>query len=143
MDADKTNDAIRCTADIVAAFISSHTVAVADIPGLIKNVSSALTSPTADAVGNGSPAADVVELKPAVPVKKSVMPEYIVCLEDGKKLKMLRRHLAKLNITPQDYRKKWGLPDNYPMVAPNYAKRRSDLAKQIGLGTKKTAEATA
>lgn len=146
MDVGNTGDNIRCTADIVAAFLSSHTVAVADIPDLIKNVNAALTAPVTVAAGNGSPVVvEAVELKPAVPVKKSVTPDYVVCLEDGKKLKMLRRHLAKLNITPDDYRKKWGLPDNYPMVAPNYAKRRSDLAKQIGLGTKKVdaTEATA
>ncbi len=145
MDVGNTGDNIRCTADIVAAFLSSHTVAAADIPDLIKNVNAALTAPVIVAAVDVGPVVEAAELKPAVPVKKSVTPDYVVCLEDGKKLKMLRRHLAKLNITPQDYRKKWGLPDNYPMVAPNYAKRRSDLAKQIGLGTKKVdaTEATA
>ena len=138
MDVGNTGDNIRCTADIVAAFLSSHTVAVADIPDLIRNVNAALTAPVTVAAGNGSPVVvEAVELKPAVPVKKSVTPDYVVCLEDGKKLKMLKRHLmTHYNLTPEQYRARWNLPADYPMVAPNYAEKRRDLAKKIGLGRK-------
>lgn len=118
--------------EIVAAHLSNNTVAVGDIPRLINEVYGALTT-----LGQAAPASSgVVAQEPAVPIKKSVMPDHIVCLEDGKKLKMLKRHLrTAYGLTPEQYREKWNLPADYPMVAPNYAKKRSSLARQIGLGT--------
>jgi predicted transcriptional regulator len=119
------------TADIVAAHVSNNSVAIADLPGLIHSVHGALSS-----LG-GAPASVEEKLVPAVSIRASVKPDYIVCLEDGKKLKMLRRHLmTHFGMTPDDYRAKWGLPADYPMVAPNYAETRRTLAKAIGLGTK-------
>ena len=123
-------DYIGLTADIVSAYVSNNSVAAADIPALIAQVHGALSR-----VSNG--AADVVSEtpKPAVSLKRSVTPEYIVCLEDGKKFKSLKRHLrTQYNMTPEQYREKWSLPPDYPMVAPNYAAARSELAKQMGLG---------
>ncbi|WP_448140407.1 MucR family transcriptional regulator [Sphingopyxis fribergensis] len=122
---------LTLTADIVAAHVSNNSVGMADLPTLIGNVHAALA-------GLGGPAAaPVEELKPAVSVRASIKPDYIVCLEDGKKLKMLRRHLmTHYGMTPDDYRAKWNLPKDYPMVAPNYAEKRRELAKSIGLGTK-------
>lgn len=119
------------TTEIVAAHVSNNTVAVGDLPDLIKQVYSTLAS-----VETG--AAPVAERpQPAVPIKRSVTPDYIVCLEDGKKLKMLKRHLkTAYNMSPEEYRERWGLPADYPMVAPNYAAQRSSLAKKIGLGTR-------
>jgi predicted transcriptional regulator len=126
----KTQDLLPLVADIVSAHLSNNTVPVAELPHLIRDVYRALAT-----VGEAEAPAERPE--PAVPVKKSVFPDYIVCLEDGKKLKMLKRHLrTAYNMTPQEYRERWGLPADYPMVAPNYAKQRSKLAKQIGLGTK-------
>jgi len=120
------------TTDIVASHVSNNTVAITDLPSLIQQVYAALSG-----LGN-APAAAATRPHPAVPVKKSVMPEYIVCLEDGKKLKMLKRHLkTRYNMSPEEYRERWGLPSDYPMVAPAYAQQRSDLAKKIGLGTKR------
>lgn len=121
---------VTLTADIVAAHVSNNSVAISDLSLLINNVHAALS-------GLGD--APVVEEKPvpAVSVRSSVKPDYIICLEDGKKLKMLRRHLmTHYGMTPDDYRAKWGLPADYPMVAPNYAEKRRALAKAIGLGTK-------
>jgi predicted transcriptional regulator len=121
---------IELTAGIVSAYVSNNTVAAADIPALIAQVHSALTrvSGSADDMA-GEP------LKPAVSVKKSITPEYIVCLEDGKKFKSLKRHLrTQYNMTPEQYRDKWSLSPDYPMVAPSYAAARSQLAKQMGLG---------
>lgn len=121
---------LELTTEIVAAHVGNNTVALADLPQLIQEVYRALST-----VGT-APAA-VERPQPAVPVKKSVTPDYLVCLEDGKKLKMLKRHLkTAYNMTPEEYRERWSLPADYPMVAPNYAKHRSSLAKQIGLGTK-------
>ena len=122
---------ITLTADIVAAHVSNNSVAVSDIPTLIANVHTALA-------GLGSPAAaPVVKQEPAVSIRSSIKPDYIVCLEDGKKLKMLKRHLmTHYSMTPDDYRAKWGLPAEYPMVAPNYAETRRNLAVKIGLGRK-------
>ncbi len=122
---------ITLTSQIVSAFVSKNSVQVSDLPALISNVYQSLKS-----VGQPQAAAEVPsELKPAVPVKKSVTPEYIICLEDGKKLKMLKRHLSSsYGMTPDEYRAKWGLAADYPMVAPNYAKQRSDLALKLGLG---------
>ncbi|HEX3441955.1 MAG TPA: MucR family transcriptional regulator [Pseudolabrys sp.] len=121
---------IELTAEIVSAYVSNNTVAAGDIPGLINQVHAALTRVS------GSPVEAPSEpLKPAVSLKKSITPEYIVCLEDGKKFKSLKRHLrTQYNMTPEQYREKWGLNPDYPMVAPNYAAARSELAKQMGLG---------
>ena len=123
---------ITLTADIVSAHVSNNSVAVNDLPTLIQNVHSALT-------GLGTPVAEPeAKLEPAVSVRSSVKPDYIVCLEDGKKLKMLKRHLmTHYQMTPDEYRTKWGLAPDYPMVAPNYAEQRRSLAKKIGLGTKR------
>ena len=121
---------IELTADIVSAYVSNNTVSANDIPSLINQVHSALVR-----VSSGQNEAPVEPLKPAVPVKKSITPEYIVCLEDGKKFKSLKRHLrTQYSMTPEQYREKWDLPADYPMVAPNYAAARSQLAKQMGLG---------
>jgi predicted transcriptional regulator len=121
---------IQLTANIVSAYVSNNTVATAEIPNLISQVYSALFR-----VSNGQAAAPMEPLKPAVPVKRSITPEYIVCLEDGKKFKSLKRHLrTQYDMTPERYREKWGLSADYPMVAPNYAEARSRLAKQMGLG---------
>ena len=123
---------IALTADIVAAHVSNNSVAVNDLPQLIQNVHSALS-------GLGvQPSAPEMKPEPKVPVRSSVKPDFIVCLEDGKKLKMLKRHLmTHYNMTPDQYRQKWNLPADYPMVAPNYAEQRRTLAKSIGLGTKR------
>jgi predicted transcriptional regulator len=126
----KSGDFIGLTANIVSAYVSNNTVPTADIPGLINQVHAALVRVSG---GHGETSSDA--LKPAVPVKKSITAEYIVCLEDGKKFKSLKRHLrTQYNITPEQYREKWGLPPDYPMVAPNYAAARSQLARQMGLG---------
>ncbi|MGI9505847.1 MAG: MucR family transcriptional regulator [Geminicoccaceae bacterium] len=121
------------TAEIVGAYVRHHSVASADLPGLIATVGKELA-------GLGQAPAESEEQKkpsPAVPIKRSVTPDYIICLEDGKKLKMLKRHLlTRYDMTPDDYRRRWGLKDDYPMVAPSYAAQRSKLAKQIGLGRK-------
>ncbi len=124
---------IALTSQIVSAFVSKNSVQASDLPALISNVYQSLNS-----LGQPQAAAEApAELKPAVSVKKSVTPDYIVCLEDGKKLKMLKRHLqSSYGMTPDEYRTKWGLPADYPMVAPNYAKARSDLALKLGLGRK-------
>ena len=121
---------IELTADIVSAYVSNNSVQANDIPSLINQVHSALLR-----VSSGQNEAPMEPLKPAVPVKKSITPEYIVCLEDGKKFKSLKRHLrTQYNMTPEQYRDKWDLAADYPMVAPNYAAARSQLAKQMGLG---------
>ena len=124
-------DLLGLTAEIVAAHVSNNTVSVEELPTLINQVYRSLSS-------NGQPTELVLEKpQPAVPVKKSVFPDYIVCLEDGKRLKMLKRHLkTAYNMTPEEYRERWNLPPDYPMVAPNYARQRSKLAKEIGLGTR-------
>jgi len=129
-------DIHQLTARIVAAYVSANKVPASLLSGIIRDVIGALATIDAE------PVAAVAEpLKPAVPVRKSVTPDYIVCLEDGKKLKMLRRHLrTAYNLSPEAYRAKWGLAPDYPMVAPNYAARRSEFAKQIGLGRKAAPE---
>jgi predicted transcriptional regulator len=123
---------ITLTADIVSAHVSNNSVAVNDLPQLIQNVHGALS-------GLGARVEEpVVKQEPAVSVRSSIKPDFIVCLEDGKKLKMLKRHLmTHYQMTPDDYRQKWGLNSDYPMVAPNYAEQRRSLAKKIGLGTKR------
>src|SRR6478672_9124575 len=123
---------ITLTADIVAAHVSNNSVAVNDLPQLIQNVHGALAG-----LGN-KPEVPEVKLEPKVPIRSSVKPDYLVCLEDGKKLKTLKRHLmTHYNMTPDQYRQKWSLASDYPMVAPNYAEQRRTLAKSIGLGTKR------
>ncbi len=123
-------DLTELTTTIVAAYVGRNSIQIADLPTLITTVRQALAS-----LGQSVEQAEAVELKPAVAIKKSVTPEYIICLEDGKKLKMLKRHLnTSYNMTPDEYRAKWNLPADYPMVAPNYAKQRSDLALKLGLG---------
>jgi predicted transcriptional regulator len=123
---------LTLTADIVAAHVSNNSVAVNDLPNLIQNVHSALTDISARR------AAPEEKPEPAVSIRASVKPDYIVCLEDGKKQKMLKRHLmTNHGMTPDEYRQKWGLSADYPMVAPNYAEQRRTLAKSIGLGTKR------
>ncbi len=123
---------ITLTADIVAAHVSNNSVAVNDLPNLIQNVHQALA-----AVSQMSSAPEP-RPEPKVSVRASIKPDYIVCLEDGKKLKMLKRHLmTHYNLTPEQYRQKWGLSADYPMVAPNYAEQRRALAKSIGLGTRR------
>ncbi|MDX1712084.1 MAG: MucR family transcriptional regulator [Rhodovibrionaceae bacterium] len=127
----KPNELLGLTANIVAAHVANNTVAISDLPQLIRDVHGTLAG-----LESGAEQAET-KLTPAVPIKKSVQPDYIVCLEDGKKLKMLKRHMkTAYDMTPEEYREKWGLPADYPMVAPNYAKQRSKLAKQIGLGTR-------
>ena len=133
-------DLITLTAQIVSAHCANNTVEAEALPGLIHQIHHALASVT------GSPGVAVEKPVPAVPPKRSVFPDYIVCLEDGKKLKMLKRHLqSAYGMTPADYRARWDLPQDYPMVAPNYSEKRSALAKQAGLGRKgeKVAEAEA
>ncbi len=121
---------IQLTANIVSAYVSNNTVPSTEIPNLIGQVYSALMR-----VSSGQVATPAEPLKPAVPVKRSITAEYIVCLEDGKKFKSLKRHLrTQYGMTPEQYREKWGLASDYPMVAPNYAAARSQLAKQMGLG---------
>ncbi|WP_029010879.1 MucR family transcriptional regulator [Azospirillum halopraeferens] len=126
-----STELLSLTTEIVAAHVSNNTVAPGDLPTLIEQVYRSLASVGAE------PAPAEERPQPAVPIKKSVTPDYIVCLEDGKKLKMLKRHLkTAYNMTPEEYRERWSLPADYPMVAPNYARQRSSLAKQIGLGTR-------
>ena len=121
---------IELAADIVSAYVSNNSVQSGDLPSLINDVHSALRR-----VGSGQVETPAEALKPAVPVRKSINPDYIVCLEDGKKFKSLKRHLrTHYGLTPEQYREKWSLPADYPMVAPNYAKARSELAKEMGLG---------
>lgn len=121
---------IELTANIVSAYLRNNTVPGAEIPNLIGQIYAALKR-----VSSGQTAAAAETLKPAVPIKRSITPEYIVCLEDGLKFKSLKRHLrTRYNMTPDQYREKWGLPPDYSMVAPNYAAARSQLAKQMGLG---------
>jgi predicted transcriptional regulator len=126
----KPDDLIKLASDIVAAYVSNNPTPISEIPGMIKSIHATL---------GGLSAGGASELqttqKPAVTIKKSITAEYIVCLEDGKKLKMLKRYLrSRYAMTPEEYRSKWGLPPDYPMVAPNYAAQRSEFAKKIGLG---------
>lgn len=124
------NAVLRMTADIVSAYVSKNVLPAQQIPDVINTVFSSLTG-----LNNQPRELPSEPLKPAVPIRKSVTPEYIVCLEDGKKLKMLKRHLrSTYNMSPDEYRTRWGLPADYPMVAPNYAAQRSEFAKRIGLG---------
>lgn len=125
---DKHHDLIAHTAQIVAGYASHHNVN--DLPNLIRQVHDTLVK-----LASGGTVVATTTREPAVPINKSVMPDYIICLEDGKKMKMLKRYLkATYDLTPEAYREKWGLPADYPMVAPNYAEKRSHLAKKSGLG---------
>jgi predicted transcriptional regulator len=125
-------DLVSLAAEIVSAYVSNNRVSVADVPALIGDVHRSLKN-----IGNGTNAPIAEPLVPAVPVKKSIQPDFIICLEDGKKFKSLKRHLrTKYDMTPAEYRTKWNLPHDYPMVAPNYAEKRSSLAKSMGLGRK-------
>jgi predicted transcriptional regulator len=133
MENDAGPELVELTAKIVSAYVSNNTIVASDLSALINDTHAALRRATGNSV---QPERE--ELKPKVAVKKSVMPDYIVCLEDGKKFKSLKRHLrTHYNLTPEEYREKWGLPHDYPMVAPNYARARSDLAKKMGLGTRR------
>ena len=128
-NSDQSSDLLALTTEIVAAHVSNNTVSVGDLPQLINQVYNSLAN-----IGSVPPA-PAERPQPAVPIKKSVNPDFIVCLEDGKKLKMLKRHLrSTYNLTPDEYRVKWGLAPDYPMVAPKYAQQRSEFAKKIGLG---------
>ena len=123
-------DLISMTADVVAAYVAQNAIPSSELPALIQQIHSTLQQ-----VASGTPQPAEQPLTPAVPVKKSVTRDYIICLEDGKRFKSLKRHLrSSFNLSPEEYRKKWGLPYDYPMVAPNYAQTRSDLAKSMGLG---------
>lgn len=135
-------EAIGMTTDIVSAYLSNsaNPIQANEIPCLIGSVHSAISGLMAGVPVANAATTPTEPQKPAVPIKRSVTPDYIVCLEDGKKLKMLKRYLAATyKLTPEQYRAKWGLPDDYPMVAPAYSERRSELARAIGLGTKKAA----
>lgn len=131
IDLTSTNEMLGLAADIVTAYVSNNTVSSAELPDVIKTVYTTLS-----VLGEESSA--LASQKPAVPIKKSYTDDYIVCLEDGKKLKMLKRYLrSHFDMTPEEYRAKWGLPADYPMVAPSYAAKRSEFAKEIGLGKKR------
>lgn len=129
----ENNELVEFTTQIVSAYVSNNTVVAADLPSLINDVHGALSRASSNLI---QPPKE--ELKPAVAVKKSLTPDYIICLEDGKKFKSLKRHLrTHYNMSPEEYREKWGLEPNYPMVAPKYAEARSNLAKKMGLGQRK------
>ncbi len=131
IDAIDREEVVRLTADVIAAYVSNNEMPAADLPELIRSVHGALGG-----LGSAEAAAPAEKQKPAVPVKRSVTPDYIICLEDGKRLKMLKRYLrSHYDMSPEEYRAKWNLPPDYPMVAPNYSKQRSQFAKDIGLGT--------
>jgi predicted transcriptional regulator len=128
----KNNEIVGLAADIVAAYVGNNPVPVTNLPNLINEVYRALSG-AVDTGGEKS--AEDSDLRPAVPVKRSINPDYLICLEDGKKFKSLKRHLrTHYDLTPEQYREKWNLPSDYPMVAPNYAEARSNLAKKMGLG---------
>jgi predicted transcriptional regulator len=130
-DTMKSHELLSLTTDIVSAHVANNTVPLSDLPALIHSVYRTLAN-----IGPAT-AEPVDRPVPAVPIRKSVMPDYLVCLEDGKRLKMLKRHLkTAYDMTPEQYRERWSLPADYPMVAPNYARQRSRLAKEIGLGTR-------
>jgi len=130
MDMDDKSEIIEMTADIVAAYVGHNSVAAGELPSLIQSIHRALAG-----VSSGAETVEAAPKEPAVPIKRSITPDHLICLEDGRKFKSLKRHLrTKYNMSPEDYRAKWGLAKEYPMVAPNYAKARSELAKQMGLG---------
>lgn len=133
-DSDIQAHLIQMTSEVVAAYVSNNPVQANDLPNVIERVHATIR----DLSGSPMEAAPK-EVTPAVSVRKSITPDYLICLEDGKRFKSLKRHLrSKYNLSPEEYREKWGLPSDYPMVAPNYAKQRSDLAKKMGLGQSKS-----
>ena len=130
------SEILRMAVDVVSAYLGHNSLSSSQIPEIIQTVFASLQQ-----LGERGPGGPGEALKPAVPIKRSVAPDYLICLEDGKKMKMLKRHLrTAFNMTPEDYRAKWGLPADYPMVAPNYAEQRSAFAKKIGLGRKTDGE---
>ena len=130
------SEILRMAVDVVAAYLGHNSLSSSQIPEIIQTVFASLQQLGARGPGRGGEV-----LKPAVPIKKSIAPDYLICLEDGKKMKMLKRHLrTAFNMTPEEYRAKWGLSADYPMVAPNYAEQRSAFAKKIGLGRKPAGE---
>jgi predicted transcriptional regulator len=132
----RSDELLKLASEIVAAYVSNNPIPFSEVPAMIKSIHGALGS-----LSGGAPSEIATTQKPVVPIKRSVTPDYIICLEDGKKLKMLKRYLrSNYNMTPEEYRAKWGLPADYPMVAPNYAAQRSEFAKKIGLG--RTASST-
>jgi predicted transcriptional regulator len=136
MSVGRSEEILKLASDIVAAYVSNNPVAVTDLPAMIKSVHATLGGLS------GMEGVDFqTSQKPAIPIKKSITPEYLICLEDGKKLKMLKRYLrSRFKLTPDQYRAKWGLPADYPMVAANYAAKRSEFAKKIGLGRTSTSK---
>ena len=127
---DEQSELIEVTASLVAAYVGGNSIAAADVPALIRSVHKALAG-----VGGASEVAAEAAKEPAVSIRRSITPDYLICLEDGRKFKSLKRHLrTKYDLSPEQYRARWDLPKDYPMVAPNYAQARSDLAKQMGLG---------
>jgi len=127
---DDRSELLEMTADIVSAYVGNNSVSASELPGLIANIHAALSQVT-----GGVAEVEPEPKEPAVPVRKSISPDFLICLEDGRKFKSLKRHLrTKYDMSPEEYRAKWNLPKDYPMVAPNYAKARSELAKQMGLG---------
>lgn len=136
-DTDESLDIMAMVSDIVAAYVSNHSVEPSELPSFIQLVQRSLCS-----VNAKSSFVLASRSEPAVPIEESIQPDYIVCLEDGKRMKMLKRHLkTSYNMTPDQYRERWGLPVNYPMVAPNYAIKRQGIAKNIGLGTHRSKKA--
>lgn len=134
-DLDQATNAmlIQMTSEVVAAYVSNNPVQASDLPNVISRVHTTMRE-----LSSSEPAEIARDVLPAVSVRKSITPDYLICLEDGKRFKSLKRHLrSKYNLSPEDYREKWGLPPDYPMVAPNYAKQRSELAKKMGLGQSK------
>lgn len=128
---------LEMTADIVSAYVGNNSVNAGELPMLIQNIHGALSQ-----VSSGPVEPEPEPQEPAVPIRKSITPDFLICLDDGRKFKSLKRHLrTKYDMSPEDYRSKWGLPKDYPMVAPNYAKARSELAKSMGLGRRKPARA--
>ena len=133
MDLVRTDGLVELTAKIVSAYVGNNTIGIGDIPALIQETHTALSR-----LGGSPVTLEREESKPKVAPKKSVLPDYIICLEDGQRFKSLKRHLrTHYDLTPEQYRAKWDLPHDYPMVAPNYARARSDLAKKMGLGTRR------
>ena len=124
---EETKNHVELTGDIVSAYVAANNIQRSELPGLIADVHSALTN-------LGKPASERVKAEPPVPIKQTIKPDYIISLEDGRRYKSMKRHLSSRGITPEQYREKWGLRPDYPMVAPNYSKARSELAKSLGLG---------
>ena len=124
---EETKNHVELTGDIVSAYVAANNIQRSELPGLIADVHSALTN-------LGKPASEPVKAEPPVPIKQTIKPDYIISLEDGRRYKSMKRHLSSRGLTPEQYREKWGLRPDYPMVAPNYSKARSELAKSLGLG---------